>query len=101
MGRGPQSRREPGPTPVIFDPLKPNPIVDSIQAVSFPKETGDEIVIGEIAIENPPSRKDSLPEQQSGKDRTSRHLERRHDRRQRTFFKVTKLWHSHGDSPVL
>ncbi len=58
--------------PVIFYSLQPNPIVDPIQTIAFAKQAGNKIVIGKIGIENTPSGKDSLPEQQSGKNRATR-----------------------------
>jgi hypothetical protein len=62
---------------VIFYSLKPNPIIDPIQTIALAKQAGYKIVIGEIGIENAPSGKDSLPEQQSGKNRGTRCLQPR------------------------
>ena len=52
---------------MVFDSLQPDPVVDAVKTVSLVNESRDEIVIGEVGVEDAPRGKDAFPEKKCGK----------------------------------
>jgi hypothetical protein len=57
--------------PVVFDSLKPDPVVDAVEAVTLAEQAGDEVVVREVGVEHAPCRKDALPEEENGERRAN------------------------------
>jgi hypothetical protein len=82
--------------PVIFDPLQPDPIIDTIQGIPFAKQPGYEIIVGEISIQDTPAGKNSFPEKKPAENHATGYFHPGQDRSDHRSQPVHRLGPSVG-----